>query len=344
MARLVDFPQMVRSVGWKEFGRRVWQQIGEDHIFTFASALAYSWLFAIFPFLIFLLSLVPYLPPGVKENANQEAREFIYNVMPGPAADTIWPNIEKALDSVLEQKRRWLIFLGLLTSIWAASGGMMATMGALDRCYDLPESRAFWKQRLIALAMTVVVAALVLSVMALLPIGTAVRKWMIARELIDPRSTLLVTFDVARWTLAVLFMTIIMAVIYHFGVGVKHRFHWLTPGALFCLAAWIVLGLTFRFYVEKFGNYNKTYGTVGGVAVMLLLFYLDAAVLMIGAEINSEIDFEVLKVPRGSRNLLPAEDREEAKFRTRIRRLKARLAARFASFRRGWSGSKSNAQ
>lgn len=334
MARLVDFPKVIRTIGWVEFGRRVWQQIQEDNIFTWASALAYSWLFAVFPFLIFLMSLVPYLPAGLKDHASEEVHELIYEAMPGPAADTVWPNIQPALENVLTQKRRWLIYLGLLTSMWAASGGMKATMVALDRCYDLPTGRTFWKQRLLALILTLVATVLVLSVMALLPIGTAVRKWVVARGLVDPRSAALITFDVARWSLAIIFMILVLAIIYHFGVNVRHRFHWLTPGALFCLIAWILQGLALRIYVAKFGHYDKTYGAVGGVAVMLLLFYLDAVALMIGAEINSEIDFEVLKVERGSYDLRPAEDRAEA-IRARARRFMARLSARFARFRRG---------
>jgi uncharacterized BrkB/YihY/UPF0761 family membrane protein len=91
---------------------------------------------------------------------------------------------------------------------------------------------------------------------------------------------------------------------------VKHRFHWVTPGAVFSILVWVLLGLAFRYYIERFANFNKTYGTVGGAAVMLLVFYIDAAVLLWGAEINSEIDFEVLKVKRGQRNFIPAEAEE----------------------------------
>jgi uncharacterized BrkB/YihY/UPF0761 family membrane protein len=83
---------------------------------------------------------------------------------------------------------------------------------------------------------------------------------------------------------------------------VRHRFQWLTPGAVFSLVVWVGLGLSFKYYLWQFANYNKTYGTVGGAVVLLLFFYIDAAVLLWGCEINSEIDFEVLKVKRGSRD------------------------------------------
>jgi hypothetical protein len=119
------------------------------------------------------------------------------------------------------------------------------------------------------------------------------------------------TFDIVRGLLAVLVALLILALLYHFGPSVKHRWHYLTPGSVFVLASWVLIALAFRYYVNHFGQskYQETYGSVGGVAVLLLLFYIDALVLLIGAEINSEIDFDVLQVPRGSRNFRLAERR-----------------------------------
>jgi len=182
-------------------------------------------------------------------------------------------------------------------------------MAALDKCYELEKGRAFYKQRPLAVLLTVMVAALILAVVVLLPVGTAVRTWLIHRGLVTESNIgWVVLFDLVRWMLALLFMVSALTLIYHLGPSVKHHFHWLTPGAAFCLVVWVVLGLVFKLYVEKFGKYDQTYGTVGGVAVLLLFFYIDALVLLIGAEINSEIDFEVLKVKRGTRDFRPAEE------------------------------------
>ena len=103
-------------------------------------------------------------------------------------------------------------------------------------------------------------------------------------------------------------MVTVVAVIYYNGPSIRHRFVWLTPGGVFAIVVWLVLGFAFRFYVQKWGKYNETYGTVGGVVILLLFFYIDALVLLIGAEINSEVDFEVLKVRRGTRDFTKAED------------------------------------
>lgn len=299
-------------VGGFGFARRVWIQMSEDGLLTWAAALAYSWLFAVFPFLIFLMTLLPYLPERVKQTADKEIPEAISVMLPREAADTIWGNLQ---DNILNQPKSGPAFrvMGLVVALWAAAGGMSMTMGALDRCYELPVigGRPFWKHRLLALGMTIVVAVLILAVVLLLPIGTIVKNWLVSNGYIAEASPLLLAFNVVRWALALLFMVSVLMVLYHFGPSVKHRFRWITPGAVFSIVVWIVLGLVFRVYVERFGNYNKTYGAIAGVAILLMVFYIDAVVLLIGAEINSEIDFEVLKIKRGTRDFRPAEIEEE---------------------------------
>lgn len=307
MARLSDVPRVFASIGIFSFVKRVYAQITQDNLLTWASALAYSWLFAVFPFMIFILSLLPYLPQTAKDKAREDIKGFVYQ-LPRQAADTVWKNVAPQLDQ-LERPKGWLTIVGLAVAIWAASGGMSTTMAALDKCYAIESGRPFYKQRPLAVLLTVIVAVLMLLVLVLLPVGTAVKSWLINRNLIaESALAWVVLFDIVRWSLAMLFLVAALTLIYHVGPSVKHRFHWLTPGAAFCLVVWIALGLSFKLYIEKFGKYEQTYGTVGGVAILLLFFYVDALVLLIGAEINSEIDFEVLKVKRGTRDFRPAED------------------------------------
>jgi len=303
MARLSDVSKVIGSVGVVGFAKRVWGQVVEDNLFTWASALAYSWLFAVFPFFIFVLSLLPYLPFNAKADAKKEIDRFVH-ALPEQAAEVIWQNV----NSVFDRPKQGLLIVGLGVAIWAASGGMATTMAALDKCYELDTGRPFYKQRPLALLLTLVVASFILAVLILLPVGTALRSWAIAHEhLRETDIVWIVLFDLVRYGLALLFLVSSLTLIYHFGPSVKHKFHWITPGAVFCLVVWILLGLVFRTYVQKFGRYEQTYGTVGGVAVLLLFFYVDALVLLVGAEINSEIDFEVLKVKRGTRDFRPAE-------------------------------------
>ena len=153
---------------------------------------------------------------------------------------------------------------------------------------------------------------MLLAVVALLPIGTLVKYWFIkiSHDNLSRFTPQLIAIDIVRWLAALLLMMLVLMVIYYYGPAIKQPLRLLTPGAAFVMIVWICLGLAFRFYIHTIGgkSYAKTYGTVGGVAIMLLLFYLDALVLLVGAEINSEIDFEVLKVKRGTRDFMGAED------------------------------------
>jgi membrane protein len=293
MASLRDVVPVMRSYGTWAFLNRVWQQICEDGIFVWASALAYSWLFSVFPFLILLLSLVPYLPTSAKESAHQVISEFITSML-GNAAHTINDNV----DSVMQQPRRGWLVIGLAVSVWVASGGMSMTMSALDKCYDVKSGRSYIRQRALAIALTIGVATCVLAIIVLLPIGEAVEAWLRYRRLLIGPTVLV--FNAARYALSLMLAIFVLAIIYYFGPAIRQRFQILSPGALFSAVVWIVLDIAFRFYVDRYARYDQTYGAVGGVAILLLFFYIDGLVLLIGAEINSEIDFERLGVPEGS--------------------------------------------
>jgi len=308
MARLRDVPTLLRSVGPIEFAKRVWNQINDDNLFTWAASLAYSWLFALFPFLLFLLALIPYLPRKLREDAQYYITELLSKYLASEAASTVRDNIQGNVKNLLHQPRGLVLYLGLLVALWAASGGMAATMSALDKCYDLDRGRPFLRQRALAILMTIAVSLLLILVGCLLPVGSIVRQWVVAHGFIGPQNPMLIVFDVSRWLLSVLFLLSVLGMIYYKGPSIRHRFHLLTPGSVFCVISWILLAFVLRTYLNRVGEgYNKTYGAVGGVAMLLLLFYVNGLVLLIGAEINSEIDFEVLKIRRGSRDFLGVE-------------------------------------
>jgi membrane protein len=298
MANLSDLPVVWRTVGPWKFCTRLWQQISEDNIFVWSSALAYSWLFAVFPFLIALLGVVPHLPASIRDEASETIRRFVHETLPREAAGTIMGNV----NSVLQNRRNGLLSLGLLLTLFSASGGMSITMYAMDRCYDVAKGRRFYRQRPLAMLLTLVVMVGFLVVLTLLPVGTIVLTWLESR--IPGLSDLAPAIHLIRYSVALLVMFGLLAIIYYFGPSIRQRFHFLSPGAIFTVLVWLGLGFVFRTYVNRFGRYDKTYGAVGGVAIMLLFFYIDAAVLLIGAEINSEIDFAVLGVPHGSKNFL----------------------------------------
>jgi membrane protein len=301
MARLSDFPRVIKRIGWYRFGKRVLDESIRDNLMTWAAALAYSWLFAIFPFFIFLLALLPYLPREAKTRARHEIHTELKQMIP-ESAEMIWHNINDNYLSLLYQPRGTLLYVGLGVALWAASSGLTMTMSALDRCYDIETGRPFYIQRPLAILLTIIVVILLLLVGFLLPIGSAVKVWVIHVGYATRLSMPIFVFDLARWTLSLLFMMTLLSILYYKGPAIRHPYRWLTPGALFSVLVWVILAIVFRYYVDRIGGkgYEKTYGTLGGVAILMLFFYIDALVLLIGAEINSEIDFEVLNIPRGS--------------------------------------------
>ena len=291
-----DVPHVVRQVGPWTLARRVYQQVNDDNLWVWAAALAYSWLFAVFPFLIFLLSLIPLLPASAEGVIRDGLTNGVSEVVPGSGGQEINDSVTKGVDKFFNRPKKWLLFAGLGVAIWTASSGMAMTMQGLDKCYDIKDARPFWKQRLIAIALTVVVAGLILTVLVLLPVLGTIIGWF--PEAI-PMSWLI---GPLRYVVAVGLLLMVLALIYHFGPSMRRRFHLASPGSVFVVAMWLLLGLGFRVYLGGFGaaaSYDRTYGAVGGMAILLLLFYVDALVLMIGAEINSEMDFALLGIPSG---------------------------------------------
>jgi membrane protein len=311
MARLSDIPKVYRSVGLIPFCNRVWDEVSKDNLLVWASALAYSWLFAIFPFFIFLLAVLHYLPMQARDETKAEIGHMIALQFPSVANSTLWKDIEGNQNNLLNQPtiRGRLLYTGLLIALWAASSGTSMTMAALDRCYELDNGRSFIRHRLVAILLTIVVAIMLLAVMCLLPVATVFKHWVINQG-VNPSNFALVLFDVVRWVLSVVLMMLILTLIYYNGPAIHQHFRFVTPGSLFVVIVWILLGLLFRLYVERIGarGYSQTYGTVGGVAILLMFFYIDALVLLIGAEINAEVDFEILRVRRGSCDFRKPED------------------------------------
>jgi membrane protein len=297
---LRDAGTVIRRVGPRAFVRRVWEQVDEDNVFAWASSLSYSWILALFPFLIFLLTLIPYLPEREKREAVSQIQHAVLT-LPKAAAETLDGFLTPRLKAIMENEQKGLLTVGILVTLWAASGGVAATTRALDKAWDVDQRRSFVRRRMSAIMLTLTVSTLLAVILFLLPVATFV-KHKFWHALHGDHRVAIFVIDAARWAFAVVIMFLMLEVVYFFGPNIKQRWRWVSPGSLFCAIVWIVLGLALRLYVDNFGKYGETYGTVGGVAVLLLVFYFDALALLVGAEINSEIDFEILGVPRGSRD------------------------------------------
>lgn len=306
MATVKDFPKVVKKVGFTKFAKLVWAEVNEDDVFTWGSALAYAWIFAVFPFVIFLLTLAPYLPFNVKQRAMDEISNAAYSGLGGQGGYQIVQSVQE----VMSKQQGGLLSFGIILALWGASGGMNMTMNALNKAYYVSCNRPFIKQRLIAIGLTLASAVLILCVLVLLPVGTQLVDHLFKMGSLGMVGVWIA--NILRYGLALAMMFATISMIYYYGPCIKQKWHAVTPGAIFTVIVWIVLGFGFAYYVANFGNFNATYGALGGAIVLLLFFYINAVVLLVGAEVNSVIDFQMLPVEKGERDLAKAEDKVNA--------------------------------
>ena len=181
-----------------------------------------------------------------------------------------------------------LLTFGALGALWSSSAALVSISEALNRAYDIEEGRPWWKVRLIAIGLTFGLAVVILAAMSLVLAGPTLAEWLGRRT--GYGATFEWTWLILQWPLVVLLVALAIGVVYYYGPDAEQEWAWITPGALFAAVAWLGASLLFKFYVSKFTDYQATYGAVGGVVVLLLWFYVSSIAVLIGAELNSEIE------------------------------------------------------
>jgi membrane protein len=258
------------------------QEFQRDDALGIAAQLAYYLILAIFPFILVLVSLLGTF--GSAELAS-EVLGYFQQVMPEQAYEIIRTFTENIISG--EAEAPGLFTFGILFTIWAASGAFAALINALNRAYDVEETRPFWKVRGIAILMTLGLSVLVLIGVLLLvlgpQIGTAIA------NVFGLESTFLMVWDIARWPAALFFMVFTVALLYYFAPDVEQPFRWITPGGLIGVLLWVLASVAFNFYVSNFGSYNKTYGSIGAVIVLLLYLYISSLTVLFGATLNATL-------------------------------------------------------
>jgi membrane protein len=267
------------SVG--TLAKRVYNEMGADEISGYAAQLAYYFLFSLFPFFLFLAALLPYVPIP---NLLDQIMTLAGGLLPAAAMEMVQDNIV----SLVSEPRGGLLSVGIGLALWSASSAFVAMATSLNRAYGVKEGRPFWKVRGLAIVLTVGLAVLIISSMILLIFGPELGGWL--ADYVGLGQAFDVFWNIARWPVIVILMMVAIALVYYFAPDVEQDWHWITPGAIFAVLAWIGLSLLFGYYVENFGSYDKTYGSIGAVIVLLTWMYLSGLVLLVGGELNSEIE------------------------------------------------------
>jgi membrane protein len=263
--------------------KRTFTEFSEDNLSDWAAALTYYGILALFPALIALVSLVGLF--GDPASTTKTLTQIVTKIGPSSAAQTLSGPIQSITSN--QSAAGFALVLGLAAALWSASGYVGAFMRASNIIYETPEGRPIWKLRplqiLVTLVMVILAAIVGLSVVLTGPIVSAVASPL------GLSSTAVTVWNYAKWPVLVVIVLLMVAVLYYATPNVKIRtFKWVSGGAVFALAIWLVASLLFGFYVANFGSYNKTYGTLAGVIVFLVWLWITNAALLLGAELNAE--------------------------------------------------------
>ena len=274
-------PWRLGGLTWVELGQRVWHEIEKDELLGRAAQLAYYFLLALFPALLFLTALMGLFPINA---STSEFMRFMQTMLPGDAFSLI----QKYLDHVVQGSGGDLISLGILGALWASSSAVTAITEALNVVYGAQETRPFWKVRLMGIALTIGLAGFIILSTALALYGGSIIEW--TAELFGLGWAFALTWKLLQWPLIILLMLFAIAVIYYACPNIEQHWRWITPGSVFAVVSWVVVSLGFKLYVTNFWNYNVAYGSIGGVIVLLLWLYLSGLVILIGGELNAQIE------------------------------------------------------
>lgn len=262
----------------------------EDEILNRANSVAYSFMLAIFPAIIFLFTLIPYFTHYIPSVNTDSIMNFLSTMMPPSMYDVI----DVTVRDILSNQRGGLLTLGFVFSLWLATNGMMSLMGAFNACYKTNDRRAAWKMRLVATGLTINLAIVVCLAVVLLVVGQLVLDYILHNlnqfewlEGIDSWTVTLLL--VLRFIVIFVMFFLAVSTIYYFGPAIHYNWRFFSIGSF--MATLLILGVSygFSYYITNFGTYNKVYGSIGVLIALMVWVQLVTVVLLIGYEINASI-------------------------------------------------------
>ena len=268
--------------------RRTAQEFQEDNLTDWAATLTYYGLLSLFPALIALVSIVGLV--GDPQSTTNTLTDIVNKVGPDSAASTFEGPIRQVTES--RATAGFALVTSTLIALWSASGYLGAFIRASNVIYETREGRPFWKLRPLQLAMTLVIVIL----LALMAVGVVLTGPIVSdvAEPIGVGSTAVSIWNVAKWfAIAALFLLMI-GLVYYASPNVRQRgFKWITPGSLVALVVWLLASAAFGLYVSQFGSYNKTYGSMAGVVILLIWLWITNLAILFGHELNAERERDV---------------------------------------------------
>ncbi|HXG85381.1 MAG TPA: YihY/virulence factor BrkB family protein [Pyrinomonadaceae bacterium] len=272
------------GLSWQTLGRRVWKEIYAGGLLTHAAALAFYFLFALFPLLLFLVTLL-----GFFAETGTELRSNLLGFLSRVAPPSAFALVYATVDEIAAGADGWRLWLGLVSALWFASLGIAALSDSLNAMYGVRDSRPFWRVRLSAVGLTAALVVLILSALLLMLYGGEIGAGIAGYF---NQGTLFTTvWTIAQVPLALAFVLFAFALIYYFAPDLyEQKWYWITPGAVIGVVLWLVVSSLLRVYLRHFDSYSLTYGSLGAVIVLMLWFYLTGVAILLGGKINAEIE------------------------------------------------------
>ena len=272
------------GLSWRTLALSLWLEIYQGALLTHAAALAFYFLLAFFPLLLFLITILGFFAePG--EEMRTQLLVKLSRIMPYSASELIYTTV----DEIAENADSVKLFLGLVSGLWMVSSGMSAISEALNAMYGVKEARSFWRVRLLGVGLTLVLAFLILSALTLLLYGGEIGEQI--ANYFNQGSYHAILWTAVQLPLILVFLLFAFALIYYLAPNLlDQQWYWITPGSIIGVALWLLVSFAFRLYMRHFDNYSVTYGSLGAVIVLMLWLYLTGVAILIGGKINAEIE------------------------------------------------------
>jgi len=276
---------------WKLGGLTFWQLtrtvfhgIAEDDLFGRASELAYNFLLALFPLLLFMLTLF-----GLFASRSNELKTSLLSYF----ADFLPPAAFQLLKAITAEMAAnatsGKLTFGIVLTLWFASGGTSSMISTLDTIYHVRGSRSWLRGRVIALGLTIAILTLLITSLFIVLVGEYFTDWIAIK--LQLTSIIVIAWKVLQWVAAVLFLTLAFSLIYYFGPSLEQRrWHWITPGSVFGGCLWLAASAGLRVYLHFFNTYTATYGSLAAIMILLVWLYATGLSFLIGGEINAQIE------------------------------------------------------
>jgi membrane protein len=260
------------------------KKIGQDELSTRSAALSYYFLLALFPMLLFLLSLV-----GVIAGPHSQMRESIVSGLGKLAPGSASQLIHRIVDQTLKASSGIKLAAGILGALWSASGGMSAIITSLNVIYRTKETRSWIKQKATVVGLTVALSLLIIVAIVLVLYGGKIGGAVAAH--VGLGNLFRTVWNVVQYPVALGALLFSYSMIYYFGPDLEERkWHWVTPGAAAGVLLWLVASFGFRVYLHFFNNYSATYGSIGAVIILMAWLYITGVAILIGGELNWVIE------------------------------------------------------